>query len=350
MKYGYIKVCAATPELRVADVGFNAEKIIEAIKESSSHGSQLTVFPELSLCGYTCGDLFNQTALISACDKYLIDICKATVGIKTLVFVGAPVIVNNKLYNCAVAISNGTVLGVIPKTYLPNYGEFYERRYFSPYSESCKINIAGQKDIYFGTKVIFAAENCTDFAVSAEICEDLWAPASPSITHSQAGANIIVNLSCSDEIVGKAEYRRELVKVQSAKLVCGYVYCDAGEGESSTDMTFAGHNIISENGKIISESNLFDNGLLYGEIDIEMLANVRCKTASSYYDNSKNSDYTCINFETDNAETELIRTISKTPFIPSERVNERGELILTIQQKGLEKRLRHTNAKTAVIG
>lgn len=350
MKYGYIKVCAATPEIRVADVAFNSQKIIEAIKESASNGSQLTVFPELSLCGYTCGDLFNQSALISACDKYLKEICTATKGKSTLVFVGAPVSVNGKKYNCAVAIHNGAVLGVVPKTYLPNYGEFYELRHFCTAADSTRICIAGQSDVYFGTNAIFAAENCDNFTVSAEICEDLWAPLSPSVRHTQAGANIIVNLSCSDETVGKSEYRRELVKVQSAKLTCGYVYCDAGEGESSTDMTFAGHNLICENGGIIGESNLFEDGLLYGEIDVNLLAAERCRTASGYFGKEGSGGYEVIKFQTDNAEREISRKISQTPFIPENNFEKRGELILKIQQKGLEKRLKHTNSKTAVIG
>lgn len=350
MKYGYIKVCAATPQLRVADVSFNTEKIIEAIKESSSNGSKLTVFPELSVCGYTCGDLFNQAALISACEKALADIRQATEGLKTLVFVGAPVKYCNKLYNCAVAIHDGEILGVVPKTCLPNYGEFYEKRHFNTFSGSESIDIAGQTCVCFGTNIIFEAENCSNFRVSAEICEDLWAPLSPSVYHTHAGANIIVNLSCSDETAGKAEYRRSLVSVQSAKLNCGYVYCDAGDGESSTDMTFAGHNIISENGKIIAESKLFDNGFLYGEIDVELVSAERQRTEDGYNYGESMPEYAVVYFETLYDETALTRKISKTPFIPAGNFSERGELILTIQQKGLEKRLRHTNSKTAVIG
>jgi len=360
MQHGFIKVCAATPEMRVADVGFNTQKIIEAIKESAEKGSQLTVFPELCICGYTCGDLFNQPALIKACEKAIERICKETAEIKTLVFVGVPVFFCGRLYNCAVAVCQGKILGIVPKTYLPNYGEFYERRNFSPAPKSSTwMNYAGQQDIDFGAKIIFNAANCPHFTVAAEICEDLWAPESPSTEHALAGASIIVNLSCSDETVGKAEYRRTLIKAQSGKLICGYVYCNAGEGESSTDMTFSGHNIIAENGNILAESKLFENGLLYSEIDVEMLDYERGRTVSAYYKSCGDgnaeflhNDYQSAYFESFKNERELTRRFSQTPFVPEDgaTLSERSELILTIQQKGLEKRLKHTHSKTAVIG
>lgn len=360
MKYGFIKVCAATPEIRVADVTFNTRQIINAIKESAKGGSQLTVFPELCVCGYTCGDLFNQPLLINACKNAVNEIAKATWGLKTLVFIGAPFEFGGRLYNCAFAIHNGYVLGVIPKTYLPNYGEFYEKRYFST-APSTLAHLSFKRDdewylVEFGTNKIFTAENCPDFTVAAEICEDLWAPESPSVKHVKAGANIIVNLSCSDETVGKAEYRRNLVKMQSAKLICGYVYCDAGDGESTTDTAFAGHNLICENGELLAESKLFENGLLYGEIDVSLIASERRRTASGFFGendgiyNLYGSEYHIEEFETDNSGDKLLRSFSKTPFIPENGIAERSELILTIQQKGLEKRLKHTSSNTAVIG
>lgn len=362
MQHGFIKVCAATPEMKVADIGFNVTKIIEAIKESSENGSQLTVFPELSVCGYTCGDLFNQSALIKACENGVKRIVEATQGIKTLVFVGAPIRHDGKLFNCAVAIHCGKILAVIPKTFLPNYGEFYERRHFSSSAEAVTdyIGLADNRFVPFTTKVLFMAGNCPGFTVAAEICEDLWTVQSPSLRHAQRGANIIVNLSCSDETVGKAEYRRTLIKAQSGKLVCGYVYCDAGEGESSTDMTFAGHNIIAENGNILAESKLFRNGLLYSEIDVEMLESERCRTAGVYYTDLKeekkehpeDTGYYRSVFETFESEEDLTRRFSKTPFVPQDgaALSERSELVLTIQQKGLEKRLKHTKSKTVLIG
>lgn len=351
MQYGFVKVCAATPQIKVADVEFNEKQIIKAIKESAKNGSQLTVFPELSLCGYTCGDLFNQTALLSSCDNAFKKICKATEDVDTLVFIGAPVSNCGRLYNCAVAVSHGEILGAVPKTYLPNYGEFYEKRNFSSAPKTPLTVEIGGKEVLLDTRLIFSANNCNDFTVAAEICEDVWAPQSPSIQHARAGANIIVNLSCSNETVGKAEYRRKLIEIQSAKLVAGYVYCDSGDGESTTDAVFSGHNIIAENGKILAESKLFENGLIYGEIDVEMLSAERRRTAS-VYDGESEEKYCVKTFKTNLKPEKLLREFSKTPFIPqdSANLNRRIDRILTIQQKGLEKRLLHTNCKTAVIG
>ncbi len=351
MKFGYVKVCAATPEIRVADVKYNTQNIIKAIKESAENGSQLTVFPELCVCGYTCGDLFNQPALITACENAIAEIAKATEGIKTLVFVGAPLLYEGRLYNCAVAISEGQILGVIPKTFLPNYGEFYEARNFAPApKEMTFANFCGQEEgVRFGSKLVFFAHDCPEFTVAAEICEDLWAPDSPSIRLAKAGANIIVNLSASNETVGKAEYRRNLVKMQSAKLNAGYIYANAGSGESTTDLVFAGHNVIAENGVVLSESKLFDNGLIYGEIDLGYLENERRRTSSVFQRNTTDEEYLCC-FNTFDSNAEITRAYPKLPFVPERGLSERSELILTIQSKGLEKRLEHTGSKSAVIG
>lgn len=352
MKYGFIKVCAATPEIRVADVEFNTERIIENIKKSAAEGSQLTVFPELCVCGYTCGDLLNQPALLKAVQSALSQIADATKSIKTLVFVGAPLVYAGRLFNCAVAVSGGAVIGVVPKTYIPNYGEFYEKRYFSVLTD-CDAQIAvGNRTVPFSPNLVFASKTNPDFTVSAEICEDLWAPQSPSVAHAKSGANIIVNLSCSDETVGKAEYRRDLVRMQSGKLICGYVYCDAGDGESTTDLVFSGHDIICENGVVLKESKLFENGLIYGEIDAEYISNERCRCASGYYCCADGENHTVIGFDSDDEDGNIERGYPCTPFIPAgnDALNERAELILNIQSKGLQKRLAHTNAKTAVIG
>lgn len=352
MQYGFIKVCAATTDIKVADVKFNTEKIIQAINLANGNGAQLIVFPELSVCGYTCGDLFNQKRLSDGVEESIKAIINATSGNKSLVFIGAPLCVNGRPYNCAVAICNGKILGVLPKTFIPTYGEFYERRHFTPAEKNnFEVEVAGQS-VLFGTKLIFRAKNQPEFTVAAEICEDLWVPDSPSISHAKAGANIIVNLSCSDETVGKAEYRRNLVKMQSAKLVCGYVYCDAGEGESTTDMAFAAHNLIYENGERIAESKLFENSLTYGEIDVDKLSNERRRMANTFFTTDDNENYNIIEFETDNTEGEILRNYPKTPFVPvdSDKLCERTELILSIQTSGLKKRLIHTNAKTAVIG
>ncbi len=351
MQFGFVKVCSATVPIRVADVKFNTKNIISAVKASVSAGSRLTVFPELCVCGYTCGDLFNQSALLDGVNSALSEICGCTKGVGSLVIVGAPIADGGRLYNCAVVMSDGKILGVVPKTLIPNYGEFYERRHFSPApKENSTIKVGGQT-VPFGSKLIFKAVNVPGFTVACEICEDLWAPASPSVAHAQAGAEIIVNLSCSDETVGKAEYRRDLVKMQSGKLVCAYIYSDAGDGESTTDMVYAGHNIIAENGSVLCESKPFENGLLYSDIDVELIDNERRRTSSSFFGGCEEG-YTFIEFKAGEADGEISRSFPRLPFVPEAgaELTERSELILSIQSKGLEKRLSHTNAKTAVIG
>lgn len=350
MQFGFVKVCAATVPIKVADVKFNTKNIISAIEKSISEGTQLIVFPELCLSGYTCGDLFNQSALIEEVDSALGKISEYTKGSKILVIVGAPIASCGKLYNCAVAIWDGKILGAVPKTHIPNYGEFYERRYFaSAPKENSTVAIAGQ-NVIFGTNIIFQAKNMPAFSVACEICEDLWAPWSPSQFHAQAGANIISNLSCSDETVGKAEYRRDLVKIQSGKLVCAYIYSDSGDGESTTDMVYAGHNIIAENGSVLCENELFKNSMLYADIDVDAVEIERRRMSGSY--TSNNSGYSVVEFTTSDAEGKIERIFPRLPFVPNEdsELSERSERILSIQSKGLEKRLVHTKAKTAVIG
>ena len=350
MQHGFVKVCAATVKIKVADVEFNTQRIIEAIDKSYKNGSSVTVFHELCISGYTCGDLFNQRLLIGSVENAIKNIALATKDKHMLVFVGAPLVCDGKLYNCAVAISDGNVLGVIPKTFIPNFGEFYEQRHFvSAPKNISAIDICGQS-VPFGANLIFKAENNDELTVACEICEDLWAPESPSITHALAGANIIVNLSCSDEIVGKSDYRRDLVKVQSAKLICGYIYCDAGDGESTTDMAFAGHNLICENGNILAESKLFENGLIYSEIDVQAVSDERKRMSSSFFAGGS-SEHKVIYFKENSLNGDLTRVFPPMPFVPeSDKLCERMELVLTIQAEGLKKRLEHTGAKTAIIG
>lgn len=350
MQHGFVKVCAATVPIKVADVQFNTQRIVEAIDESYKKGSSITVFPELCVCGYTCGDLFSQRVLLKSVESAIKQISKLTEGKNILVFIGAPILNSGKLYNCAVAICDGKVLGVIPKTFLPNYGEFYEQRYFvRAHKELGQIKLCGQ-DVPFGTNLIFKCKENNQLTVAAELCEDLWAPKSPSVSHALAGANIIVNLSCSSEITGKAEYRKDLVKIQSAKLICGYIYSGAGDGESTTDTVYAGHNIISENGNVLAESKLFENGLLYSEIDVQSIADVRNRQASSFFAEAVDG-YKVVDFNSNTADGELTRVFPLMPFVPNEsNFNERMELVLTIQSKGLEKRFLYTGAKNAVIG
>ena len=351
-KYGFVRVCAATPEIRVGDVNFNVKKILSAAKEAAEGGAQVIVFPELCVTGYTCGDLFNQRALLDGVGSALSYLAE-NLPAGALVFVGAPVENSGRLYNCAVVFNNGSILAVIPKSNIPNYGEFYERRHFCPADEGhSEIKVAGTSAL-FGTDIIFEDKNMPLFTVAAEICEDLWVPSSPSVRHALSGANIIVNLSCSDEIAGKAEYRRNLVKMQSSKLISGYVYCDAGNGESTTDMVFAGHNVICENGSVLKESKLFENGLIFADIDVEKLDGERKRCASTYYcGKSECFSHNRIPFISQDCTAFTNRTFAKYPFVPQSgtKLAGRTELILNLQTMGLVKRLKHTDSKTAVIG
>ncbi|MCD8206241.1 MAG: NAD(+) synthase [Clostridia bacterium] len=351
--FGFVKVCAATPEIKVADCGHNADNLIRMINEAKKEDADLVVFPELCLTGYTCGDLFNQTALLDAAEKELSRVIESTEGYDALVFMGVPVRCNGRLYNCAAAIGSGKLLALIPKTFIPEYGEFYEARHFTSGLNVCdKVNFAGFSDVPISSDIIFRDAENSDFTVSAELCEDLWAPKSPSIRHAVAGANIIVNLSCSDETVGKAEYRRELVKIQSAKLIAGYVYADSGDGESTTDMVFAGHNLICENGEILASSELFENGAIYSEIDTEKLATERQRMSSTFFLGVDTQDHVFITFTSKKKIDRFTRTYPKYPFVPESKeiLDERTSTILKIQCRGLEKRLLHTKSSSAVIG
>lgn len=351
--YGFVRVCAATPEIRVADVDFNVKNILSAANKAAEKGAQVIVFPELCITGYTCGDLFNQRALIKAVEDAIEYLAKKLPE-GPLIFVGAPVEVYGRLYNCAVVYNGGEIQAFIPKKHIPNYGEFYEQRHFCSGEKMGRNYVESWrgKTYYFTDNVVFYDADMPRLTVSAEICEDLWVPDPPSVHQALAGANIIVNLSCSDEIAGKAEYRRNLVKMQSAKLMCGYVYCDAGDGESTTDMVFAGHNLICENGSVLAESKLFENGLLFADIDVDKLDGERKRCASAFYEGYKNNDAAFINVNICGCKGETERTFEKYPFVPKDgaRLAERTELILNLQTMGLVKRLKHTNAKTAVLG
>ncbi len=349
-RHGFIKVCAATPEIKVADVPYNVAAIAAAANRAAEEGAQLVVFPELSVCGYTCGDLFNQRALLDAVCNGL-EKLQSELPAGVLVFVGAPVEVCGRLYNCAAVFCGGKLIGVVPKSCIPNYGEFYERRHFCPAERATSVISLCGREVPFGTDIVFRAENMPPFTVACEICEDLWVPAPPSVRHALAGANIIVNLSCSDEIAGKAEYRRSLVKMQSAKLICGYVYCDSGEGESTTDMVFAGHDVICENGALLKESKLFENGLIFADVDVDKLDGERRRCASSYY-TGECTQHVFVPFAAAESAAEIDRDFPRLSFVPKsdKLLSERTELILGLQTMGLVKRLKHTGAKTAVIG
>lgn len=349
MKHGFIKVAAATPKIKVADCAFNTESILTQMTECFENDAKIIVFPELCLTGYTSSDLFYQDTLLNAALNGLFELVKASRGHDALIFAGLPLRKNGRLYNAAAVFANGVILGFVPKTFLPNYNEFYEKRQFGGAPEdNSVINVAGS--VYpFGKRLLFCCDELPELKVAAEICEDLWIMDSPSVSHAEAGASVIVNLSASSEFVGKANYRRQLVSGQSAKLVSGYIYCDAGDGESTTDIIFAGHNIIAENGRILKESVLFENGIIYSEIDIKCIAFERSKIAN--YD-KPDSGYISIPFSLKPCETVLTRLYPKFPFVPAEdaELSERAELILNLQSRALKKRIEHTDAKTLVIG
>lgn len=351
MRYGFVKVAAATPKIRVADPAYNAQEILARIREAQSAGAEVIVFPELCISGYTCGDLFGQEVLLRASLEALKTIAAGTAESGMLAFVGVPYRMDGVLYNCAAALCGGKVLALIPKRHLPNYAEFYEKRNFGAYTgENRTVTVFGEESL-FGNKIIFRSQDDPDFTVAAELCEDLWVPAPPSVSHALAGANIVVNLSASDETAGKAEYRRLLVCAQSAKTVCGYVYADAGEGESTTDMVFAGHNVVCENGIILAESAPFGEGFACSEIDVHRLAYER-RRVNTFYGENAPQGYAAISFSAAGNWKALSRPVARNPFVPEgeEAVSRRAELILSVQASGLKKRIGHTNAQSAVIG
>jgi len=348
MKYGFVKIATATPKVIVANPSANAIEIIKLIKQANTNLADLLVFPELCVTGYTCGELFLSDILKESVYKALDVIRKSTIGKKSLIFVGSPIWKEGKLYSCAVAFQNGKILGVVPKTYLPSYSEFYEIRHFtSGKNISSFIKICGQ-DAPFRTSIIFSAKNNKNVKISAEICEDLFTVSPPSNNHAQAGATIIANLSASNELIGKSDYRKTLIKAQSGRLSCGYVYASAGCGESVSDIIFSGHRIIAENGVILTESALFKEGLTISEIDTERLAYER-RRLNVFETNSEG--YINVEFDFNETGENLTRFVSQLPFVPNnaDSLSTRAELILKIQSQALAERLKFT-ALNAVIG
>lgn len=353
MKDNFIKVAAVTPDIRVGDTEFNTQSIICNIKEAAKKGVKLAVFPELCITGYTCGDLFLQDTLLKGALDGLEEICKASKDFDMVVIVGLPFMYKCRLYNTAAVMHKGRLLGIVPKQNIPNYSEFYEARHFSPaLSENEFVDISGVS-VTFGAKVLFEALNLPGFVLGIDICEDLWMPVPPSCCHAMASATVIANLSASDETTGKDIYRRELVKNQSARLVCGYIYADAGEGESSTDLVFSGHNIIAENGNILVESERFSNQMVVSEIDLGRIASERRRMTTFNITSPSEAGYEAGYFEfTDINETLLTRKYPRTPFVPGNKsdMEQRCSEILNIQAIGLKKRLAHTNCSSAVVG
>jgi NAD+ synthase (glutamine-hydrolysing) len=349
MKDGFIKIACATPDLKVGDCDYNTDKIIEMIKEACSKGVKIICFPELSITGYTCGDLFLQSALLKSAEQNLLRILSETVNMDIISIVGLPIEYVGKLYNCAAVIFSGKILGIVPKTNIPNYSEFYETRHFTSGIDTSEENIIPDIHCPFGTNQLFRCENMPELTFGIEICEDLWVGDSPSVRLAKNGAAIIFNLSASDEIIGKAEYRRTIVKAKSGSLLCAYAYADAGIGESTQDMVFAGHNIIAENGSVLAESKLFDSSMTVADIDVFRLSSERRRCNTFTYAN----DIKCIStFYMKLNDTPLERSFPRLPFVPSVKsdLDSRCEEILTMQAVGLMTRLRHIGCKNVVIG
>lgn len=379
VKDGFIKVSAATPHIKVADCEYNGQQIICLIQEAEQNQVRLLVFPELCITGYTCGDLFLQDTLLNGAKEQLFLIAEETKEKDVMVVFSMPYIKDGKLYNVAAVVHRGKVLGFVPKTHIPNYSEFYEARHFAKGNRSVvyitvKHPVTGQllndgEEIPFGTNLLFRCTNRQDIVLGIEICEDLWVPVPPSSYHIKAGATIIANLSASDETVGKESYRKGLVLNQSARLVCGYIYADAGNGESTTDLVHGSHNMIAENGSLLKESKRFRNETIVSEIDLGRLASERRRMTTFQIEDANDLDYEVVEFEyglgrewmeeEDEFEgeeilpvTPLTRMVWKNPFVPGKKEERdyRCEEILTIQAMGLKKRLEHTQSKNVVLG
>ena len=356
MEDGFIKAAAVTPKVEVAAPEANAEEIIRLAAEAAAGGAKLIVFPELCITGYTCGDLFLQELLLRGAREALFRIIRETAGLDALMFAGLPWEKDGKLYNVAAAFQGGRLLGLVPKTCLPNYGEFYELRHFARGNKEADAVWVDFGDgaegdyVPFGTKILFTCGELPGLAIAAEICEDVWVPDPPSIRHALAGATVIVNCSASDETTGKSAYRDTLIWGQSARLVCAYIYANAGDGESTQDLVFGGHNIIAENGLCLAESKRFETGLLTADIDLEKLVSERRRMTT--FKVSGRERYWIVGFSLKEEETELERFIDPAPFVPDNTAEreKRCEEILSIQAMGLKKRLQHTGCAHAVIG
>lgn len=354
MNYGFVKVAAAVPLVQVADCFYNIEKIEGLMRQASEKGVQIIAFPELSVTGYTCLDLFAQQTLLDGAEEALLQLVSNTADLDILTIVGVPLRTENRLINAAVVFQKGAIRGVVPKTYLPNYKEFQEQRWFTSVTELRESTISiGEEEYPMGSHLLFRSGRLT---AGIEICEDLWVPVPPSSLLAMEGANIIFNLSASNELIGKHAYLRSLICQQSARCMAGYVYASSGFGESSTDLVFAGNGIIAENGNLLAESPRFmmEEQLVISEIDIETLLNDRQVNTSFMYGTSglPKEKAQVVDFQVRIPDGfSLTRPVDPHPFTPSgEALKERCEEIFHIQVAGLAKRLVHAHAQTAVVG
>ena len=352
MRHGFVKAAAVTPRIKVADTEYNAEQVCRGIGNALAGGAKIIVFPELCLTGYTCGDLFLQELLLEQAKEALRTVAERTEGSDALVFVGLPLEKEGKLYNTAAVLQNGEILAFVPKRFIPSYAEFYETRHFAPGNTSAEMVRFDGREVPFGTDILLKTDVCGGMTVACELCEDLWAPLSPSVSHALAGANVIVNLSASDETVGKDEYRQMLVRSASAKLIAAYIYTSAAEGESTQDLVFGGHNIIAENGVILAQTGRFAPETAYADIDIHRLRHERRRMSTFGVCGGQNRTYLFVPVHMETEETALERTYDMRPFVPADKAQKekRCEEILAIQSYGLKKRYEHTGCRSAVIG
>lgn len=350
MKHGFIKAAAMTPKIKVADPIYNAKEICKGVEEALAKEAKIVVFPELCLTGYTCGDLFLQEMLLSKAKEALDTVVEATQGSDALVFAGLPLRKDCKLYNVAAVMQNGELLAFVPKRFIPAYAEFCETRHFAPGNTAPEVCLYQDKEVLFGTDILFRVSSMQELVVGCEICEDIWVPDSPGTAHALAGATVMVNLSASSEMIGKDVYREMLVKSASARQITAYIYASAGEGESTQDLVFGGHNIIAENGTILAQTKRFAPENLYADIDILRICHER-RRMSSYHPEIMRS-HRILSVSMEEEETALTRTFARQPFVPANRQerDKRCDEILSMQSYGLKKRYEHTGCQSAVLG
>ena len=350
MRHGFVKVAAITPKIKVADPVYNAKVICEEMDKAVQKGAKLLVFPELCLTGYTCQDLFLQETLLQAAEEALRLVMAHTEGTDVLVFVGLPFEMGQKLYNVAAVLFDGELLGMVPKVAPVDCAEFCESRYFAAGNDEVTMCLFDEEEVPFGTNLLFTCDNVKGLTIGAEIGGDAWTPVSPGTMHALAGANVIVNLSACDELVGKHDYRRMLVQTTSGRLMCGYIAASAGEGESTQDLVFGGYNLIGENGTLLAENAAFSGDAVYAELDIRRLCMERRKN-NTFVINQEET-YLEVPFTFALTQTQLERKFSPTPFVPEKEEDRarRCEEILAIQSQGLKKRYEHIGCKTAVLG
>ena len=350
LKDGFFRIACATPSVRVADCQYNMERIAELIREAAEQGAGAVVFPELCITGYTCGDLFLTLPLLRGAERALAELARRTEDLDIVAVVGLPVAAGSRLYNCAAVLYRGEILGLTAKKNIPNYSEFYEARYFTPCPDYLELDLCGAAQTLAG-RLLLRCESLPGLTFGIEICEDLWVADPPSVKLAEMGATVLLNLSASDETIGKAAYRRSLVSGQSARLFCAYAYADAGQGESSTDMVFSGHNIIAENGAILAQSKAFSTGLITADIDVQRLCQERLRT-TTWHSIPTPEDALVVSFDLPERELDLRRKIEPMPFVPADTADleERCEAILMMQAQGLRTRLAHTHCRSAVVG